>query len=263
MRRFDRRRLVEVLLNLVANAVKFTERGRVEVVVRAGSGDRVTFRVRDEGIGMSREEVARVFGAFAQAAPSSADRYRGSGLGLAIAQRLVQSFGGQVEVVSEPGKGSELSFTLELPAAGEVTELPVRDDPTAEEVIGRLRVLLVEDTVVNQWVVRRMLTAMGFDVDVVGDGRAAVEAWRRSRPDVILMDLHLPILDGAEATRQIRAMERGNRRVPILALTAAAMPAEVEQCLTAGMDAHVAKPVRQEELHTAILRAVRRVRGGS
>jgi signal transduction histidine kinase/AmiR/NasT family two-component response regulator len=259
IRMFDRRRLTQVLLNLISNAIKFTERGEVLVTVRRGVGDAVEFRIRDEGLGMSVEEVERVFRAFEQAAPSSADRFRGAGLGLAISHRLVQAFGGQLEVSSDPGRGSELRFTLVMPSSDQITEEP-EPEPTMDDV-GRLRVLLVEDMVVNQWVVRRMLEAMGFEVEVVADGRSAVDTWRRTRPDIVLMDLHLPVMDGLEATRAIRELELpGRPPVPIVALTAAAMPSEVEQCLRAGMNDHVAKPARQEDLQRAITRAVLRAR---
>jgi signal transduction histidine kinase/AmiR/NasT family two-component response regulator len=251
----DRRRLKQVLYNLMSNAVKFTERGKVTLRVRASEGTRVEFRVIDQGIGMTPEQLERVFEAFAQADSSTGSRYGGTGLGLAISQRLVHVFGGKLDVTSAPGVGSEFQFEVPLAVAAlEDIEQPVVGD---EARATPLRVLLAEDTVVNQWVIRRMLEDLGHTVEVAADGRSAVEAWRNDRPDVILMDVQMPEMDGLTATRRIRAQEEvGKAEVPILALTAHAMPAEVEQCLRAGMTGHLSKPVRQRDLQRALLDAV-------
>lgn len=254
----DRRRLKQVLMNLLSNAMKFTEQGRVTVMVSA-VGDRVMFRVTDDGVGMSQRQLSRVFEAFTQADRTTGTRHGGSGLGLAICQRLVQVFGGQLEVASALGAGSEFRFEIPLPCADMVAE----ESESAQVEVDNtpLRVLIAEDTAVNQWVIRRMLEELGHEVDVVADGRSAIDRWRSWRPDVILMDLEMPLMDGLTATRRIRSLERvGQHEVPILALTAHAMPAEVEACLRAGMDGHLAKPVRQKDLQRALITAVRAAR---
>jgi signal transduction histidine kinase/AmiR/NasT family two-component response regulator len=255
VRRGDRRRLKQVLMNLLSNAVKFTEQGRISIVV-SGEGELVQLRVVDDGVGMSETQIAKVFEAFTQADRSTGSRYGGTGLGLAISQRLVHAFGGQLQVASALGAGSEFRFEIPLPHAELVTQEP--EPPTMDVDTIPLRVLLAEDNLVNQLVIRRTLEQLGHEVEVVGDGRSAVERWRASRPDVVLMDVEMPAMDGLTATRRIRSLEPvGQHEVAVLALTAHAMPAEVEQCLRSGMNGHLAKPVRPKDLQRAMITAVR------
>jgi CheY-like chemotaxis protein len=238
----DRRRLHQVLLHLLSHALKLTERGEVVLKVAERTPGQVEFVVRDEG---------RVAGRDAYAGRTADNRF-GAGLGIAIARRVLDVLGGEVDVRPTDAGGAEVRFVVPLPA-GEAANPSLVEEPAE---VGSLRVLVAEDAVVNQWVLRRMLEDLGHEVNVVGNGRAAVESWREARPDVILMDLQMPVMDGFTATRRIREEEGpGAMGVPIVALTAHVQEAEVVRCLEAGMSAHLAKPVRQQELQAALVKA--------
>jgi signal transduction histidine kinase/ActR/RegA family two-component response regulator len=253
-------RLRQLLVNLLHNAVKFTERGTVslDLMILAETGDTVTLRfaVRDSGIGMAPDQLERVFESFTQADTSSTRRYGGSGLGLTIVKHLVELMDGQVGVDSCEGEGSTFWFDLQLrkctaPAMAEPL-LPVPTALDAEEDAIAARVLLAEDDSVNQLVVETMLAKLGCAVKVVADGEAACEATELCRYDLILMDLHMPRMDGYEATRRIREDERLNGRyTPIVALTADALAGDRQRCIDAGMDDFVTKPIS-----TTVLAAV-------
>ena len=252
--RGDPLRLKQVLLNLLSNAIKFTERGEVELDVSPARIDATTavlrFRVCDTGIGMDAATQARIFRKFSQGDSSTTRRYGGSGLGLAISQQLVERMGGEIRIQSTPGAGSE--FTVEVP-------LPRSEPPAAPATPaaagGRMRgrVLVVEDDPGNQRVIISMLARLGVEAVVVADGvqaeaRAAQEDWT-----AVLMDLHMPGLDGLETTRRIRGHLAG-RPLPIIAVTADARPESRAACVAAGMDDFVAKPVRLEVLRTCLSR---------
>jgi PAS domain S-box-containing protein len=252
--RGDPTRLKQVLNNLVSNAIKFTEKGGVIVsaatVSRDGEVAAVRLGVRDTGIGIPADAVARIFEPFRQADASTTRTYGGTGLGLSISRRLVQMMGGTLEVTSEPGEGSEFFFTVAFSVAQHTGEMrAARPAPPNRPKV--LRVLIAEDNPVNQEVAGTMLRRRGHQVDIVGNGREAVEAVARQRYDVVLMDLQMPILDGLGATAEIRANEKG-KRVPIIALTANAAGGEREKVIKAGMDDYVAKPFRAADLIEAV-----------
>jgi len=242
--RADPGRLRQVLLNLVGNAIKFTDRGRVLVaVIHRGEVDGrvgLRFEVSDTGVGIPVEAQGRLFQEFIQVDQPATRRVGGTGLGLAISKRIITAMGGTMGVTSAPGHGSTFWFTVALPRAlAEVRN----DSPQAETPVAPLEILVAEDNPVNQEVALGLLRRRGHRVDVVGNGRAAVEAVREHHYDVVLMDVNMPEMNGIEATREIRRLPGASGQVPIIALSASAMKEETEQCMAAGMVAHLPKPI--------------------
>jgi signal transduction histidine kinase/ActR/RegA family two-component response regulator len=258
LRRGDATRLRQVLLNLIGNAVKFTEHGAVDVELD-GNAVSLTLRVVDTGIGMDGDTVARLFAPFEQGSLAVARRFGGTGLGLAIAARLVERMGGRIEVASEPGRGS--AFTVHVPLAVTAAER-VPPSAAAAGVAAHLepglRVLVAEDNPVNALLVRHLLERMGCEAQVVADGMQAVAAWRRGEFDAILMDRHMPGMNGLEATAVIRADGERGRNAKVIALSAGMADVERQECLLAGMDDFVEKPVRPAALAEALARVRRR-----
>jgi PAS domain S-box-containing protein len=251
----DPTRLRQVLTNLLSNAVKFTARGSVTLrVAPAGGGGApapVRFAVTDTGVGIAADKQPRLFQLFSQAEASTTREYGGTGLGLAICHSLVTLMGGEIGVESSPGQGSTFWFTVVLPPA--IDSRPEAAAPAKDQARGaRLRILVAEDVAVNQELARVLLSQAGHEVEVAEDGAKAVRAAQAGNYDVILMDMHMPHLDGIEATRSIRALSGPVGRVPIIAMTASAFPEEIDRCRAAGMDGHVAKPIRRAHLLAAI-----------
>ncbi|HEY2561457.1 MAG TPA: ATP-binding protein [Caldimonas sp.] len=250
----DAVRLRQVLVNLLHNAVKFTERGRivldVSVVAAAATAVQLRFEVRDTGIGIAADQFDSVFDAFTQVDASSTRRHGGSGLGLAIVREIAELMGGRVGVDSRVAEGSTFWFELPLARARE----PLAEAPAPEETaVPAARVLLAEDDAVNQLVVSAMLKKMGCLVDVVADGEAARSAAADARYDLIFMDCHMPVMDGFEATRRIRDDGRARGTyTPIVALTADALAGDRERCIDAGMDDYMTKPVRAAQLAATV-----------
>jgi signal transduction histidine kinase len=244
----DPTKLRQILGNLVSNAIKFTEKGSVTLEADA-QGERLLLSVRDSGIGLSPEATTRIFEAFRQADGTTTRRYGGTGLGLAISQRLARFMGGDLEVRSEQGHGS--TFTLKLPLLHSVPDTITAESPRPLGSLQGLEVLVAEDNLVNQLVIRRLLERHGVEVRMVADGQACLAAWREQPPDIILMDCQMPVCDGYEATRQIRAQ---GGTLPIIALTANSMPGDRAQCLEAGMNDHLGKPINMEILELALAR---------
>ncbi|EZP30012.1 response regulator [Pseudomonas sp. RIT288] len=256
----DPTRIRQILVNLVGNALKFTERGRVSIEAQWQSLDHellwFTCSVRDSGIGISSESLELMFNAFQQADSSISRRYGGTGLGLPIARTLAERMGGTLRAQSEEGLGSV--FTLEIPLALYKQTLPQLAPPHAVNGNGHgegRNVLLVEDNPVNQTVIEAMLRSLGFTVSVATDGAQAVRSAEGNDYEVILMDCRLPIIDGYEATRQIRQLP-GRGEVPIIALTANALQGDRETCLSAGMNDYLAKPFKRNDLQQILQRWV-------
>jgi PAS domain S-box-containing protein len=264
----DPGRLRQVLLNLVGNAIKFTERGQILVAVAAAFPVKgrvlLHFGVKDTGIGIPAEMQEKIFAAFSQADGSMARKYGGTGLGLAICVRLVEMMGGRIWVESAPQKGSIFHFTSDL-ALAERNAIPAGQQPSLRGASTQLsstlpagleafngngrRVLLVEDNAVNRTLAQRLLEKRGFTVSIAVDGNQAIAAMHNAEFDLILMDIQMPEMDGFEATAEIRKREKlTGRRTPIIALTAHALKEDRERCLSAGMDAYVTKPIRPAEL---------------
>lgn len=247
----DRMRLQQILLNLAGNAIKFTERGEVEIAVHAQLQDGeacLEFAVRDTGIGVPPHELQRIFQPFAQADASMARRFGGTGLGLSIAKSLVEMMGGRMGIESQLGSGSTFHFAIRIPLAQEVPG----DDGTSAVAPARardpLRILLAEDNPANQKVATYILETRGHAVEIAQDGHEALRLSAQDRYDVIVMDVQMPGMNGLEATAAIRQRDAGRRRVPIVAMTAHAMKSDQERCLAAGMDAYLSKPVKAQEM---------------
>jgi signal transduction histidine kinase/CheY-like chemotaxis protein len=262
-------RLQQVLLNLLANAIKFTPPGgRVEFSVKAGAGANehelaLRFEVRDTGIGMDGQAKQRLFERFSQADSSTTRRYGGTGLGLAISSRLVAMMGGRIEVESEPGCGSVFAFSVSFGVPEPQAEVKMEAGGKFQALA--LRVLVVEDNPMNRKILGAQLRELGCEHAVVEDGLEAIGALSQApTPDVVLMDCHMPNLDGWETTRRVRGwatateatgVQRCAAAIPIIALTAAALPEERKRCADAGMGDFLAKPVKLAELNAALMRS--------
>jgi signal transduction histidine kinase len=258
--RGDPHRLRQVLLNLMSNAIKFTDHGEIaiEFSSRGNSGDMSDLHcaVRDSGIGLSESARQKLFQPFTQADASTTRKFGGTGLGLAICRRLVELMGGTIGVNSTEGQGSTFWFDVRLenrptpiiPAAGSNSV----SHPTPFQFGGGplLRVLLAEDNPVNQMVASNQLRKLGCETEIVGNGVEALAAWERGSYDMIFMDCQMPEMDGFEATRKIRAEEKARalRPIRIIAMTAQAMEGDRESCLQAGMDDYISKPVKVDQL---------------
>jgi signal transduction histidine kinase/HPt (histidine-containing phosphotransfer) domain-containing protein/ActR/RegA family two-component response regulator len=257
----DAGRLWQVLVNLLGNAVKFTPAGQVTLRVAPAGPGWLRFEVVDTGIGIAPEALSRVFESFMQADASTTRRFGGTGLGLAISRGLVGEMGGELRVDSAPGRGSRFHFEIPLPSV---------PGAAAPRSTGRLapvrpaagaRILVAEDNPVNQRVAVLLLERMGHRVDVAGDGQEAVRAVQSLTYDLVLMDCHMPELDGYQAARQIRAGEAPGHHLPIVALTASVLPEDRARCREAGMDGFLAKPVTPETLERAVAEALAGVAG--
>ena len=253
----DPSRLRQILSNLVANAVKFTERGRIDLRAMPDGPDRVRFEVIDTGIGIAPDKQKMIFEAFAQADGSATRRFGGTGLGLTITRQIVTLMGGEIGVESEPGKGSRFWFSVALPRAargmGDTGKMLAIKKPSAR--FAGKRVLLVEDDESNAEIAMVLLRRLGPEVVHAENGALAVAAYRESEFDMVIMDCQMPVMDGLEATRQIRAYEKGNptrKRTPISALTAHSFDGYREECLAADMDDYMTKPVSSDDFATLL-----------
>jgi len=256
----DPTRLRQIITNVVSNAVKFTDEGtitvRVACVVLTDRETTLKFSVTDTGIGIPEEVQRELFQPFTQADGSTTRKYGGTGLGLAICKQLVELMRGTIGVDSVPRKGSTFWFTAVFErgtgyeaASNGRTSRTTREDKLPEGI----RILLVEDNAVNQKVATKMLQKFGCVPDVASNGREALEAVQRTRYDVVLMDCMMPEMDGFAATQAIRADENGERRVPIIAMTASVLQSERERCFQSGMDAYITKPIRADVLFDTIM----------
>jgi len=258
----DAGRLRQIVMNLLNNAVKFTDSGEVNIAVTAtgnGAQRRLHFAIQDTGIGIPAERMNRLFQSFSQVDSSTTRRFGGTGLGLAICKRLVELMGGTISVESIPGVGSTFTFDVVMAVAAppvmmgrEMSHAGVAANSAA---VSPLRILLAEDNTINQKVALRVLDRLGYGATVVDDGQKAVTAALEQPYDIILMDLHMPELNGLDATRLIRASTTGDTRPYIIALTADAADGYEQRCLEAGMDAIVIKPIRIDDLSNALAHA--------
>ncbi len=255
----DADRIRQIVGNLLSNAIKFTLQGEVSAVFDiAPETGALRLTVRDTGVGIAAEKQSGLFEKFTQADNSATRRFGGTGLGLAICRELTQMMGGVISVESREGVGSV--FMVELPLArGELTARESVIQPTPSDADeSALRLLAAEDNPTNQQVLAAVMGSLGIEIDIVANGRAAFEAWRDGAYDLVLMDIQMPVMDGIDAARAIRAAEteNGRARTPIVALTANALSHQIEEYLAAGMDGHVAKPIEIAKLYEAISRAL-------
>ncbi|HWK03975.1 MAG TPA: two-component regulator propeller domain-containing protein [Puia sp.] len=266
----DALRLRQVLMNLLSNAVKFTQRGEVFLGVHL-SGIRekeqieLAFEVRDTGIGIPADKIAMLFKSFSQVDSSTTRKYGGTGLGLAISEKLVSLMGGQISVRSQPGEGTSFSFTILVMAGKQPAAVPGKQALPGEKMdtgfarIYPLQILIAEDNIINQQLILHILTNLGYTPDSVENGALAADAVRDGLYDLVLMDVQMPEMDGLEATRVIR---RSLSRQPVIvALTANAMQGDREECLKAGMDDYISKPVRLQELMGLLEKWSKKVQG--
>jgi len=259
--RSDPGRLRQILMNLVGNAVKFTDHGavavRARVVAEAEHTVTVRFEVADTGIGIPASTQEHIFEAFRQADASTTRRFGGTGLGLAITRQLVGLMGGEIAVESTPGVGSTFSFAIPFECAAGMAEPPLPAAAGTPTVPRGARVLVAEDNPVNKQILVKALERAGYTVDVRSTGLEAVQAVTEGPFHAVLMDCQMPEMDGYEATRLVRLLEGSGRHTPIIAITASAMSSDRDRCLAAGMDDFVSKPVRPEDLLATLARWVR------
>jgi PAS domain S-box-containing protein len=250
-------RLHQIILNLVSNAVKFTTKGKITVSVQLLNEDEenaiIEFSVTDTGIGISKEKIELIFQNFNQASSETSRLYGGTGLGLAISKQLVEAQGGTITVKSKMEKGSTFSFilpfkktTAEIILESEIIEL--------YEKIGKKKVLVVEDITLNQLLMKTVLYDFGFEFDIAVNGKTAIEKLQKNSYDIILMDLHMPVMNGFEATRYIR--KKMNSQIPIIALTADVTQSDLEKCRAAGMNDYIVKPLDERLLYRKIVNLV-------
>jgi len=250
--RGDSVKLRQVLLNLLDNAIKFSGGGDVSLLATWELG-RAAFRIEDRGAGMSPAEVARLFQPFVQTSSGAASQ-EGTGLGLAICHTFVRMMGGSISVDSEPGRGSRFSFDIALPAAEAVETVERRRVVGLAPGQPRYRFLIADDREENRLLLQELLSSLGFEVACATDGQEAIDAWKEQRPDLVWMDILMPVVDGYAATRAIRAAEGEGRRTVIIAVTASAFEHDRERILASGCDDFVAKPFLQETICEAISR---------
>jgi len=250
-------RLRQVMLNFLSNAVKFTARGAVTVRAcgraQADGCWKLRFEVQDSGIGIASEKLPHLFDRFTQADASTTRLYGGTGLGLAISHRLIQLMQGQIGVRSVPGQGSSFWFEVPLELGQRQPVVATEGRFEGAEALGWARLLMADDAPANRELMTAILGGLGLELVTVQDGAEAVQAMQEGRFDLVLMDVHMPVMDGLEATREIRRMEaQGSRRTPILALTANVQAEQMARCVQAGMDGHLAKPIQLPQMVAAL-----------
>ena len=252
--RGDPNRVRQVLLNLITNAIKFTATGGVEVRVTPAAGSRVRFEVQDTGIGIAEEDQAKLFRRFEQLSPGTSRSHGGTGLGLAISASLVRLMHGEIGVTSRLGAGATFWFELPLPAVPP-TALPLAvptERSKKKDRVHHLSILVAEDVPMNQLLIQSLLETLGHHCEIVGNGQEAVEAAASTRYDIVLMDLQMPVMNGLDAARAIRAFTSPTNQVPIIALTANAFAEDITACQEAGMNDFLPKPLDFDRLSQAL-----------
>jgi CheY-like chemotaxis protein len=255
----DAGRVRQIVMNFVSNAIKFTEQGAIHIKVSSGAAavpghEAIRVEVSDSGCGIPQGKIGSLFQQFVQADASTTRRYGGTGLGLAISKRLAEMMGGSVGALSDVGKGSTFWAELQLRPAKVLLETNRPKQQPVTPLDRCLRVLVVEDNLINQKLTTRILQRLGCQFEVANNGAEAVDLYSKMLFDAVLMDCQMPICDGYEATAAIRELEAGNRKnkIPILALTAHAAGVDRDRCFAAGMDVYLTKPVSVERLREVL-----------
>ena len=251
----DQARLRQVLLNLIGNAVKFTQEGQVAIHVEAKTDDQVSFKISDTGPGIPKAKQEEIFQPFIQADASTTRKHGGTGLGLAICNKLIKLMGGRIELASEPGRGSTFTFTVPLQKVN-ISEVPKEKTDSSSTKLGAtisknsINILLAEDVEENQMVIEGFLRQSQFKLEIAENGAEAVEKFKNGSFDLVLMDIQMPVMDGYEATKTIRALETetGANPTPIVALTAHALQEEAQKIKDVGCNLHLTKPIRKARL---------------
>jgi CheY-like chemotaxis protein/two-component sensor histidine kinase len=255
----DPTRLNQILLNLVSNAIKFTEEGEIKIIIELLEEKEETvellFSVKDTGIGIPKGKLHTIFEGFTQATNDTTRKYGGTGLGLTIVKQLVEQQGGNITVESEEGAGSNFSFKLTFKKGCETKRKKLNEEKTSPvKKVDDLNVLLVEDNYLNQVLATKVLTNWNWKVDVAENGAVAVNKLQKNNYDIILMDIQMPEMDGYEATRYIRKkMSPPKSTIPIMAMTAHAISGEIERCEQVGMNGYISKPFNEDHLYEKIL----------
>ena len=250
----DGHRILQILHNLVGNAVKFTEAGRIAVTLDCEDPEMLTITVSDTGIGMDEVQVASIFDEFAQGGTAITRQYGGTGLGMSICKRLAGLMGGDITVESTPGAGTEVRVTLRTPLREDAPETHERQG--ARERLDGLRALVADDNGTNRLLLEKFLSRLGVEVRLVESGREALDTALSESFDVLLLDIRMPDINGDEVLRRIRAQTACNAGIPAVAVTANAMTHQIDDYLANGFAAHVSKPIRLADLTAAIRRAV-------
>jgi len=241
----------------MSNAIKFTHKGKIILSVKTQSEDEenvfIEFTVTDTGIGIAENKINLIFNLFEQADINTSSSYGGTGIGLAIVKQLVEFQGGNIKVSSKTGVGSTFSFILPF---GKTTMQIVEEVEILklDSTIKNLRVLVAEDVVLNQLLIKMILSEFGFEYDVVNNGKIAIEQLQTHTYDIILMDIQMPEMNGFEATEYIRKTMKSN--IPIIALTADVTTVDIAKCKEFGMDAYISKPIDENELYNKIMALV-------
>ncbi|WP_428824945.1 ATP-binding protein [Enterovibrio baiacu] len=264
-RRFmgDAHRIEQVMLNLVSNALKFTESGLVKLKIcvskQGGLYSGVVLRVTDTGVGIPSDKYKLIFDEFQQADASTTRRFGGSGLGLAITKQLVDLMGGVISIASKVGRGSQFDVSLPLQIENDVSSEMAQEliSQHLDAFLGK-QCLLVEDNAINRMIAEKMLSKLGFSIDIAKDGVAALEKAASRSYDIIFMDIQMPRMDGLEATRQIRASQNMNQSTPIVAMTANVLKDDIWRCISNGMQGHIGKPLRENDIYSACIKVMSR-----
>lgn len=250
-------RLGQVLNNLIGNAVKFTEKGGITVIAEQISEDTnplFEFRIKDTGIGIAEDQLPLIFEEFVQASTDTSRKYGGTGLGLSISKNLVQLQGGTIRVESTPNVGTTFIVTIPYEKGSKSMLKPTLQDNRVYESMDKKRILVAEDVTINQIIVKQILEDWGHDVVVVGNGQEALDYLKKEDFDLVLMDIHMPVVDGYEATQLIRNMSHTNKAsVPIIALTANAFKNEIDRFSEAGFNDYITKPFTEQKLFRSMI----------